>query len=502
MRFEYTLGPSSNARRRSRGPVRRILLLSDLHGNATPPAEPVIERPIVKVDIDNLDDVLARLAPAVQLSPDAGSERVEIRRFDDFHPDTLVETLSAFRRLRDLRTRLGHPSTFAGAVAELQVEAPASVPAPVGTEPVAGPVAGPATSPPNGDNGPSMLDRLLGRKDPVRAAATPAALSPQAASSAADALIRQAIAPHIVPAPSPQLPQMLAAVDAALTDLMRAVLHDGGFQDVEAAWRAVQWLVSTLELGETLELHLLHVTRDELARGAAPDGDLWRRLVEPESRPDGGLEFSALIGNFVFGPSADDLAVLEQMGTLAAGLGAPFIAGASAPLLGATTLASQPHPREWTPLDADAEARWQALRAHPAAAHVGLALPRFLLRLPYGRRTDAIAAFAFEEQPVRPEHESFLWGNPAFAYAVAVARALDPDGDPSTAGSIEGLPAFTFTTNEETTLQPPAEISPSEAAVAAIQARGIMPLISFRGRDAIRLVMPHSIANPPGDLRA
>jgi type VI secretion system protein ImpC len=504
MRFAFAFGSSTNAPSRSSGLVRRLLVLGDLRGNGTPSADRLLDRSIVKVDIDNLDAVLARYAPAVQLGADAGSDRVEFRRFDDFHPDGLVEAIPALRRLRDLRARLGHPSTFASAVAELQSEARSgNAPYHDGRSGNAadshGAVADEgrsATDPPQPDHGGglSALDRLLGRTAPVGAPETLAARPPRTAASAADELIRQAVAPHIVPAPSPQLPQMLAAVDAAMTDAMRAVLHDRGFQAVEAVWRAVQWLVSTLELGETLELRLLHVTRDELASGSALAGDLWRRLVERESSPDGGLALSALIGNFEFGPSEPDVAVLAQMGTMAAALGVPFIAGASSALLGVSSLAAQPDPREWAPLEGDAEARWHALRSHPAAAHIGLALPRFLLRLPYGKRTDAIAAFEFEEQPVRPEHESFLWGNGAFAYAVAVARAIDPDGDPSTAGSIEGLPAFVFATDDGPALQPPAEIAPSEAAVAAIQTRGLMPLISFKDRDAIRLVMATSIA--------
>ena len=132
----------------------------------------------------------------------------------------------------------------------------------------------------------------------------------------------------------------------------------------------------------------------------------------------------------------------------------------------------------------------------------GWQLPRFLLRLPYGVKTDPIAAFTFEEQPTPPDHESFLWGNGAFAYAVIVARALDPDGDGSVAESLDGLPAFVYKTDDGPKLQPPAEINISDAAVVALQARGIMPLISLKDRDAIRLVPPHSIADPPGDLLA
>ncbi|AMY08130.1 type VI secretion protein, EvpB/ family [Luteitalea pratensis] len=491
MRFDFTLGRSDDdAAPRSRVPVRRVLVLGDVRGNGGQARDRVPDRKISRVDVDNLDDVLAREAPVVQLGPGAGGERLEIRRFDDFHPDAVVDALSVFRRLRDVRTRLQHPRTFAGAVADLQGEA-------IGPGATTSAASGSA---PRVDPDTSTLGRLLGQVGGVSAAPAAPAASHQHAVGAVDSLIRQAVAPHIVAAPDPQLPQMLTAVDAAMSDLMRAVLHDPAFQQVEAAWRGVQWLVSMLDLGDTLELHLLHVTRDELAQAVAQGGDLWQRLVDRESRSEGGLELSALIGDFTFGPSADDLAVLEQLGAMAAAMGTPFIAGASPALLGATSLASQSQPRNWSPLGQEDETRWQAFRGRAAAAHVGLALPRFLLRLPYGQRTDPIAAFTFEEQPISPEHESFLWGNAALAYAVVVARALDPDGDPSSVAALEGLPAFVFKTDDGTGLQPPAEINMSDAAVVAIEARGIMPLISLKDRDAVRPVLPRSTANPSTDL--
>ena len=485
MRFDFTLGRSDlGGPPRSRGAVRRVLVLGDLRGNGTLVQDRVFDRKIATVDVDNLDDLLKRTAPAVQFGPDAGSERLEITRFDDFHPDAIVEALSVFRRLRDVRTRLQHPRTFAGAVADLQGDAmPAA--------PVAAATGGGGESQ-GGDA--SALGRLLGHAGAAPTAHAAPAAQQQHPGGVVDALIRQAVAPHIVPAPDPQLPQMLAAVDAAMTDLMRAVLHDPAFQQVEAAWRGVQWLVSMLDLGESLELHLLHVTRDELSHVAAQDGDLWRRLVDDETR------FSTVIGNFTFGPSADDLAALEHLGALTAAMGVSFIGGASPVLLGATRLDRQPQPRNWSPLANDDETRWQAFRTQAAAGHVGLALPRVLLRLPYGQRSEPISAFAFEEQPPTPDHESFLWGNASLAYAVVVARALDPDGGGSSVAALEGLPAFVFKTDDGSSLQPPAEINMTDAAVTAIEARGIMPLISLKDRDAVRPVLPRSIANPATDL--
>jgi type VI secretion system protein ImpC len=483
MRFDYSLGPTNSSRRRPPGPVRRVLVLADVRGNGIESGDRVLDRPIAKIDIDSLDDVLLRHAPVVQLAPVAGGERVEIRRFDDFHPDTLVERLSMFQRLREIRARLENPRTFADAVAELQ----ADIPAPALADVV-------APSPPRPDSDGSTLDRLLGRTGPVAASAAPATPSSQDGLGALDALIRDAIAPHIVPSPNPQLPQMRGAVDAAMTDLMRSVLHDPAFQAVESAWRAVQWLVSTLELGESLELHLLHVTHAELGPAATQGGDLWRRLVDGEGRPGGRQAWSVVVGNVRFGASADDLDALERLGTLAAALDAPFLAEASSGLLGTADLASQPDPRGWTPMEGDTSARWQAFLARPAASRVGLALPRFLLRLPYGQRTDPITAFAFEEQPPRPGHEAFLWGNPAMAYGVAIARGLDPEGDASNVLAIEGLPAFVFAGDDGPILQPPAEVALTERAVEAIQARGLLPLIAARDRVLVQLVEPYAVA--------
>jgi type VI secretion system ImpC/EvpB family protein/type VI secretion system ImpB/VipA family protein len=486
MRFEFTFGTSRSPRRRDEGRPARILILSDLRGSAGEAPERVVDRALVRVDVDNIDDVLARCAPSVVLGAQAAGARLQFRTFQDFHPDALVENRPLFGRLLDLRKRLEHPGTFAGAVAELRAEAAADDAVP-SEDAVPRPVP---------DEGRSTVERLLGK----RPAAAPIAQAPPRVFSTVDGLIRRIIAPHVVPAVDPQLPQLLSAVDVASSDVMRRVLHDPGFQEVEATWRGIQWLVSSLELGEELELCLLHVTRGELSSGTGPESGLYRRLVDREARTAGGLELSVLVGDYRFGATPEDLAVLESMGALAQAVGAPFVAGCEASLLGSSALAQQPDPRDWSALDPKTEARWSALRAAPVARHIGLSLPRFLLRLPYGGRSDPINAFGFEEQPPTPDHESFLWGNPAFACAAVMARVLQAESVPADAGDITGLPAFVSTADDETRLQPCAEASLSERAVGAILARGIMPLVGFKDRDVARLVRLQSIADPPTAL--
>jgi type VI secretion system ImpC/EvpB family protein len=481
MRMDFSFGRSGSSRQRDDGAPARILILADLHA-ADAPAR-VADRPIVRVDTDNIHQALARCAPSATLPAERAGQRLQFRTFDDFHPDLLIGNAPLFGRLTDLRKRLRHPDTFAAAAAELRAE----------TAPEAAPQPAPARA--ERDDVPATLERLLGQS----ADKTPSRGQPRA-DSIVDNLVRQAVAPYIVAAADPRVPELVSAVDGAMGDVMRGILHDPGFQEVEATWRGIHWLASSLELGERLELHVLHVTRGELSRGAGAGSDLYQRLIDQEAQTSGGLRPSAIVGAYRFEATAEDLALLESMGALARAVDAPFVAECGASLLGARSVAQQPDPRDWTALETGIEARWQALRAGHAGPYLGLVLPRILLRLPYGRKADPIETFAFEELPPDADHEAFLWGNAAFACALVIARELDAEEEPSDAGSIAGLPAFTFDTAEGPRLQPCAEVCLTERAVGAVLARGIMPLVSVKGTDAVRFVRLQSIADPPTAL--
>ena len=126
-------------------------------------------------------------------------------------------------------------------------------------------------------------------------------------------------------------------------------------------------------------------------------------LVEETVGTAGGTPWAILAGLYSFAP--EHAAALAPIAALARAANAPLIAGVAPDLIGLT--------REFDALRRSQDARW-----------VGLAMPRFLLRLPYGEKTDATERFAFEEMPDTPEHERYLWGNPAIAcaYLLGVLR--------------------------------------------------------------------------------
>src|SRR5262249_9920447 len=182
--------------------------------------------------------------------------------------------------------------------------------------------------------------------------------------------------------------------------------------------------------------------------------------------------------------------------------GAPFLAAASTRLLGCDSLDATPSPRQWR-LDKEAVASWTAVRRLPQAGWLGLGLTRFLMRLPYGKDTAPAETFAFEEFSAAPDHENYLWANPAIACACLLGEAFSESGwdlRPGEINEISGLPAHVYRADGESYLKPCAEALLGPDAAEAILDRGLMPLISMKGSDAVRLVRFQSIALPTAPL--
>jgi type VI secretion system protein ImpC len=425
---------------------------------------------------------------------------VEFKQIDDFHPDHLYRSLGLFQALRETRARLHDPETFARAVADLKVgdfEPPES-----------GDFSTPARQDQRAgsedDN--TMLERLLGRKP---GGSPPAQVPAPTQRIDIGALIKSIVSPYVVPEASPFQAQYLASVDAATSDQMRAMLHHPAFQALESLWRSVHWLITNLEVGEQLELHLLDVTKGELladieaAQGNLELSGLYRLLVEKGRGALGGDPWSLLVGSYTFGISGEDPLLLGSLGAIASQTRGPFLAAADASLLGCRSLVATPDPRDWGLSDSAAAQRWEALRVSSLASWIGLALPRVLLRLPYGKDTDRVEQFEFEELTPARDHESYLWGNPAVACALLIGRSFLTRGwamEPGDDLDIGDLPAHTFEKDGEPQLQACAEVYLTERAGEAILSRGLMPWFSHKNRNAIRLMRFQSLADPPRPL--
>ena len=495
MEFQFTLPKSSiGTVRRDANRPPRILVMADFSGRGRrePPAEAaeLANRPLLEVEIGRLDAVMARLRPELRLTLGGAEHTVFFQQLDDFHPDALYRRLDGFQALRHARARLLDPAQFAQAAAELAL-------------PVAAPSVQSEPAPP-AESEPALFERLLGRAPTVPTAPAPAS------GSATDALqhwLRAIVQPHVVHT-DPRQASWVAAVDAAIGDQLRALLHQPAFQALEATWRGLRDLVADLD-DPGARVFLLDVTREELlldlrAAGGRPSATHLRLLlIERGVRMPDGESWTLLIGDYAFGAEPEDIALLAALGALASEAGGPFVAAARPELAGCATAAALADRARWSPLTADAEARWQALRGCEVAPWLGLALPRVLLRLPYGRKTEPIETLPFEEMPGGRDPAAYLWGNPAFACARLIAAAFAENGwdfNPGDVLELEGGPAHVVEEAGERVLQPLTEVLLGEQAMQALLARGLMPLLGHRQRNAARLARFQSLADPPKAL--
>ena len=456
----------------------RILVVGAFSGRpaiGTEDARMAAGKPI-PIDIDTFAAVMARLAPSVRLAGTKGVHdalELSFMSLDDFHPDSLFGRLPLFHDLRTLRVRLADPRTFGETAAILKRGTPGPLPQrPIGMQP----------SP--GENEGAMLERLLGARP------SEAETEDQRGRLSLMALerhLRDVVAPSVLPAVGPEQTLLLGAIDERIATVMRAVLHHPDVQRLEAAWRGLYRLISSIETGETVEVFLLDA--DPASLGPIDLSGL-----------RGDRRWSLVVVERSFGPLAADLNLLSALGTIVKARGAVLLAAADPELLGCPDLVKHPNPRDWQPLDAAMAQHWQALRRSSAAASIGLVLPRVLLRLPYGARADSVEQFAFEELDDVESHRSYLWGNPAVVAAILLARAFEERGwsmAPNDVLELGDLPAHTYVGTDGPELKPCAEVFLSDIAAGAILAQGIMPFLSHRHRNAVRLACFQSMADPP-----
>jgi type VI secretion system protein ImpC len=481
----------------------RIAILGDFSGRAnrglSESGDALASRRPLMIDRDNFDSVLAKVAPRLELAP--GGEdgfRISLRfaDLDDFHPDRVFEKVQIFQRLRETRQKLNDPATFASTTAELGLtgkppsaeKAPRAAAKQVSPADIQRAVSG------------SLLDEMVEATE-GRAADEHISKRPDEWTT----LLNKIVAPHVVAKADPRQAEMVALIDKATSAQMAALLHASDFQALEAAWRAVFFLVRNIETDTQLKLFLIDVSKQELAKDLLASGDLsstgfYKLLVEETVGTPGAEPWAVIAGNFTFGPTVEDARLLARIAEVAAGAGAPFIAGASPRLLGCDSALDLPDSRQWkSQMSEETATSWKSLRSSTQACFLGLALPRFLLRLPYGKDTEPAELFQFEEMPDPAAHENYLWGNPAFACVLLLAESFAQQGwglRPDAISEISGLPVYIRTVEGEPGTLPCAEVLLTQTAAERMMERGFMALASLKNQPMVRLVRFQAIAEP------
>ncbi|MFL6233726.1 MAG: type VI secretion system contractile sheath large subunit [Thermoanaerobaculia bacterium] len=288
----------------------------------------------------------------------------------------------------------------------------------------------------------------------------------------------------------------VAQIDQLLSEQLNEILHDESFQQLEASWRGLHFLVMNSETSTRLKLRLLNVTKKELLNDLekATEFDqstLFKKVYEDEYGTFGGSPYGLLVGDYEFGRHPQDMALVEKLSGVAAAAHAPFISGASPRLFDMDSFTELGIPRDLAKIFESAELiKWRSFRDSEDSRYVSLVLPHILLRLPYGPDTVPVEGVNFVEDVDGRDHRKYLWGNPAWALAQRITNAFalynwcgairGVEGG----GLVEGLPTHTFKTDEgDVALKCPTEIAITDRREKELDSLGFIALIHCKGTD-------------------
>ena len=464
----------------------RILVLADFSGRANrqlmQTGDDVSSRKVHTIDQDSFDRTIAKLKPEIALPvSDKESLTLKFNALEDFRPDQLLAQSAALQGMLKLRDELKNAKTFKAAadkVRKLTGEKKSKT----------------AKAPKGADTG-SDFEKLLSQ--PV---------APKNASAAnVDAFIANLVSGYEVPDADPDQARMVKLIEDALSAGLRAILRHPAFQSIESAWRGLEFLTSRLNTDEDLKITLFDISKEELyadlnSNPALQKTGIYQIIVE-QTRMPGVEPFSLLIGNYSFDQNPKDIGLLAKLASLAHEAAVPFVAAGTSKIPGYPSFNKFPDSGKWQP-PADLP-MWDKIRGHKSAAYLGLVAPRFLLRLPYGPKTDAIDTFPFEEMPGTPVHEGYLWANGAFAVAFGMGEAFLEDGwgfDPHT--DVTDLPCHMAIIDGDKEMTPCAEGWLSDRIGAVLHDLGLIPLLSVKNAASVKIAGIHSIAKGAKPLAA
>jgi type VI secretion system protein ImpC len=310
---------------------------------------------------------------------------------------------------------------------------------------------------------------------------------------------------------SESIQAIIAEIDKKLSEQVNEIIHNEEFQKLEGAWRGLHHLCNNTETDSQLKIRVMNISKKDLHKtlkrykGAAWDqSPIFKRLYEEEYGQLGGEPYGCLIADYYFDHSPPDVEALGELGKIGSAAHAPVITAAAPALFQMESWQELSNPRDLGKIFSTPEyAAWRSLRESDEARYIGIALPRFLARQPYGAKSNPVEDFAFEEDTSGGDADKFTWANSAYTMGVNINRSQKMYGWCSrirgieSGGAVEGLPTHTFPTDDGgVDMTCPTEIGISDRREAELAKSGFMPLVHKKNTDLAAFIGAQSLHSP------
>ncbi len=287
---------------------------------------------------------------------------------------------------------------------------------------------------------------------------------------------------------------MIAEIDTRLSAQVNEVLHHPDFQKLESAWRSLRFVVDKVDFRENIKLELLSVAKDDLLQDLEDSPDItksgfYKIAYSNEYGVFGGKPFGVMNFNYDFGPGAQDVELLRKVSAVAAMSHCPVLANAGPEFFGDTTFKNLPNLKDLkAQFEGPQYTRWNGFRESEDSRYLGLAMPRFLLRVPYGEKTVPVKSFNFSEDVV-DHHERYLWGHASNALLTRIADSFAKYRwapniiGPQAGGTVDNLPIHTFEAMGELQNKVPTEVLLTERREFELSEAGFIGLVYRKDAD-------------------
>ncbi len=285
----------------------------------------------------------------------------------------------------------------------------------------------------------------------------------------------------------PLVDMFIAEIDSKLSAQINEILHHPIFQRLESAWRGLKFLVDRVDFRENTRVELLNCSKEDLLHDfedspEIPKSGMYKIVYAAEFGTFGGRPYAGIFSNYEFGPGPQDIALLQKCASVATMAHAPFFASAGPAFFGLKDYLNLPNLKDLRSLfEGPQYTKYNAFRETEDARYVGLLLPGFLLRLPYGPGTVPVRAFNYEEDVVG-KHEAYLWGSPTYAFATRLAdsfakyRWCPNIVGPLAGGTVENLILHNYDAMGGIQAKIPTEIMVTEHREFDLQEQGFIAL--------------------------
>jgi type VI secretion system protein ImpC len=300
---------------------------------------------------------------------------------------------------------------------------------------------------------------------------------------------------------------MIAEVDRKLSAQVNEVLHHPDVQKLESAWRSLRFVIEKVDFRENIKVELLSVDKETLQSDLEDSPDLtksgfYRIAYSNEYGVFGGKPFGVMNVNYDFSPGPQDVELLRKLGAVASMSHCPVIANAGPKFFGDDSFKNLPTLKDLkSQFEGPQYARWNSFRESEDARYIGLAMPRFLLRLPYGENTVPVKSFNFSEDVV-DHHDRYLWG---YASNALVTRIADSFAKyrwapniigPQSGGTVENLPLHQYEAMGEIQTKVPTEVQLTERREYELSEEGFIGLTFRKDADNACFFSANSVQKP------